>query len=41
MTFDYQLRPGLATTTNALALLEIVGLVPPEGADKSKSSPAP
>jgi len=26
MTFDYQLRPGLAATTNALALLEIVGL---------------
>jgi DNA mismatch repair ATPase MutS len=31
MTFDYTLRPGLATTTNALELLEIVGLVPPEG----------
>ncbi|MEM9293622.1 MAG: hypothetical protein AAGD01_18220 [Acidobacteriota bacterium] len=26
MTFDYQLRPGLATTTNALALLRLVGL---------------
>jgi DNA mismatch repair ATPase MutS len=26
MTFDYQLRPGLATTTNALRLLELVGL---------------
>jgi DNA mismatch repair ATPase MutS len=26
MTFDYQLRPGLATSTNALALLEFVGL---------------
>ena len=26
MTFDYHLRPGLATTTNALKLLEIVGL---------------
>jgi DNA mismatch repair ATPase MutS len=26
MTFDYRLRPGLATTTNALRLLEIVGL---------------
>jgi DNA mismatch repair ATPase MutS len=26
MTFDYQLHPGIATTTNALKLLEIVGL---------------
>jgi hypothetical protein len=26
MTFDYRLRPGLATTTNALKLLELVGL---------------
>jgi hypothetical protein len=26
MTFDYRLRPGLATSTNALALLEFVGL---------------
>jgi hypothetical protein len=26
MTFDYRLRPGIATTTNALALLEMVGL---------------
>ncbi|MBL9123389.1 MAG: hypothetical protein JNG90_07130, partial [Planctomycetaceae bacterium] len=26
MTFDYQLRPGVATTTNALKLLEMVGL---------------
>ena len=26
MDFDYTLRPGLATSTNALALLEIVGL---------------
>ena len=30
MTFDYRLRPGLATTTNALALLELVGLAAPE-----------
>ena len=30
MTFDYRLRPGLATTTNALKLLELVGLVEPE-----------
>ena len=26
MRFDYQLRPGIATTTNALKLMEIVGL---------------
>ncbi|MBX7165074.1 MAG: DNA mismatch repair protein [Pirellulales bacterium] len=26
MTFDYQLRPGGATTTNALRLLELIGL---------------
>jgi hypothetical protein len=26
MTFDYRARPGLATTTNALRLLEAVGL---------------
>ena len=34
MTFDYQLRLALATTTNALRLLEIVGLggpIPPGG----------
>ena len=28
MTFDYRLRPGIATTSNALKLLEIVGLGP-------------
>ena len=26
MTFDYQMRPGVATTTNAIRLLEMVGL---------------
>ncbi len=26
MTFDYIARPGLATSTNALRLMEIVGL---------------
>jgi DNA mismatch repair ATPase MutS len=26
MRFDYKLRPGIATTTNALKLMEIVGL---------------
>ncbi len=27
MTFDHQMRPGLSPTTNALKLLELVGLV--------------
>lgn len=31
MTFDYQLRPGIATTTNALRLLDLVGLTEPSG----------
>jgi hypothetical protein len=26
MSFDYTLRPGIAPTTNALKLMEIVGL---------------
>ena len=26
MSFDYTLRPGVATTTNALRLMELVGL---------------
>jgi hypothetical protein len=30
MTFDYRARPGLATSTNALRVLELVGL--PTGA---------
>ncbi len=30
MTFDYRLRAGIATTTNAMKLLELVGLVPAE-----------
>jgi DNA mismatch repair ATPase MutS len=29
MTFDYRLRAGVATTTNALKLLEMVGLSEP------------
>ncbi len=28
MTFDYQMRPGVATTVNALRLMELVGLRP-------------
>lgn len=30
ITFDYRLRPGLATSTNALRLMEIMGLAAPE-----------
>jgi len=26
MSFDYRLRPGVATTTNALRLMRLVGL---------------
>jgi DNA mismatch repair ATPase MutS len=29
MTFDYRLRTGVATTTNALKLLEMAGLSDP------------
>jgi hypothetical protein len=32
MSFDYKLRPGLATSTNALKLMEIVGLPLPKPA---------
>ncbi len=31
LDFDYTLRPGLATTRNALQLMKLVGLEPPEG----------
>lgn len=31
MTFDYQLRPGLAASTNALVLLRLLGLDDPAG----------
>jgi DNA mismatch repair ATPase MutS len=34
MTFDYLLRSGVATTTNALKLLELVGLGEPDGEDQ-------
>jgi DNA mismatch repair ATPase MutS len=30
MTFDYRARPGIATSTNALRLMEMVGLAFPE-----------
>jgi hypothetical protein len=35
LTFDYLLREGLATTTNALVLLRLVGLGPPTGAGRA------
>ena len=35
MSFDYRLRPGLATSTNALKLLALVGLALPETAGPS------
>jgi DNA mismatch repair ATPase MutS len=31
ISFDYRMRPGIATTRNALKLLEAVGLSVPEG----------
>jgi hypothetical protein len=35
MTFDYRLRPGLATSTNALKLLALVGLALPDATETS------
>jgi DNA mismatch repair ATPase MutS len=35
MSFDYRLRPGLATSTNALKLLALVGLSLPDTAETS------
>jgi hypothetical protein len=41
MSFDYQLRPGVATTTNAMKLLELVGLLAPESRpDRQDPGPA-
>lgn len=34
LAFDYLLRPGLATATNALAILRAEGLVPPDAAGR-------
>ena len=34
MTFDYRLRPGIATSTNALKLMELIGL--PAGDEEEK-----
>ncbi|MEZ6106097.1 MAG: hypothetical protein R3B96_08300 [Pirellulaceae bacterium] len=36
MTFDYLMREGVATTTNALKLLEMVGLDSPHETDRSE-----
>jgi predicted ATPase len=36
MTFDYLLRPGIATSVNALKLMELVGLPAPEGVDTAR-----
>ena len=36
MTFDYRMRPGVATTTNALKLLDLVGL-----GERAEASSAP
>ena len=41
MSFDYQLRPGLATSTNALKLMEIVGLPLPAAEDDTAAEPQP
>ncbi len=38
MTFDYRLRPGIATSTNALKLMELIGLL---GEDGQGSAGAP
>jgi hypothetical protein len=41
MTFDYRLRPGPATSTNALRLMELVGFdVPTELAESAAAQPA-
>ena len=37
MTFDYKLRPGIATSTNALKLMEIVGLPLADEAEKTEA----
>ncbi len=41
MWFDYRLRPGVATSTNALKLMELIGLpVEPQDADTAAIEPA-
>ncbi len=41
MSFDYILRPGIATSVNALKLMEIVGLPAPEPAPESHDDAQP
>jgi hypothetical protein len=41
MTFDYILRPGVATSVNALRLMELVGLPAPEGVQDHPAQGAP
>jgi ABC-type multidrug transport system fused ATPase/permease subunit len=38
MTFDYRLRPGLATSRNALRLMQLIGLELPGGVDPPPAS---
>ncbi|HKN64783.1 MAG TPA: hypothetical protein VJW73_00815, partial [Gemmatimonadaceae bacterium] len=40
MSFDYKLRPGLATSTNALKLLALIGLTLPEDAAEPSTTSA-
>ena len=37
MTFDYRLRPGIATSTNALKLMELIGLTLSDEVDTGAS----
>lgn len=39
LTFDYRLRPGIATSTNALALVELVGLPVPADTHQTTHTP--
>lgn len=41
MTFDYILRPGIATSVNALKLMEIVGLPAPSVRDETQAESGP
>lgn len=40
MRFDYTLRPGVVDRGNALALMRLVGLLPPEGAASQTTAPS-
>ncbi len=41
MSFDYILRPGIATSVNALKLMELVGLPAPEGVEDTQPERGP